>query len=251
MNDQEKFSDQIDRYLEGNLSDIEKLRLNDEINTNPEFKEKVRKQILLIRGIRRYGRNELSRKISEWEMEIHQERESTVPSEKKVTFWYYAAATISLLLVFSAIFIYISGNNNTESIIAEFYSPYEFTNSQTRGNEEKNLLYNDILTFYQQGDYEQTISMIQSAGPDLHTVDIRFLLGNAYQASGRLEEAKEVFEKLSKEESAFRFGSQWYLSLCYLASDQKEQAIDLLEELSGTASSYAPKAKDLLKKLEN
>ncbi len=249
MNDQKKFADQIDRYIDGMLDEDEKLSLENEMSLDPAFEEEVRKQILMIRGIKRYGRAALAEKIAGWEEEIQKEDGHRILPAKRIQVWYYAAAVVAFLIVISASLYFINWSGTNDSLYARYYSPYEFSGIQTRGTESSIKTYNDIMSNYESGNYEQALNLIHTLSPEANTPELLFLSGNAYQASGRIKEAMDIYLQLADKESVFKSGAQWYLSLCFLALDQKYEAAEVLKDLSGTASSYASRAESLLSKI--
>ena len=76
------------------------------------------------------------------------------------------------------------------------------------------------------------------------------MLGNTNLMLGQVTEAKENFVTLINDFDDMDLQAKWYLSLCYLKSDDRENARKMLRELGQTEISYASKAKELLEKID-
>jgi TolA-binding protein len=75
-----------------------------------------------------------------------------------------------------------------------------------------------------------------------------FYFGVALLQSGKNEAARNVFARLSKGESAFKYEAVFYTALSYLKEKEKEAAKAWLEKIPADAANYG-KAQELLKKL--
>ena len=79
---------------------------------------------------------------------------------------------------------------------------------------------------------------------------VLILLGNSNLMLGQAESAKKNFQDLIAEFDDLDVQGKWYLSLCYLKTGETTQVRNLLNEIAGTETSYAAKARELLKELE-
>jgi tetratricopeptide (TPR) repeat protein len=107
-----------------------------------------------------------------------------------------------------------------------------------------------IYTLYNQGDYAQTIQLINKLDKAQRNEETDFILANAYQAVNNYGEAIVMYEKIANSESLYARGAKWYMALCYLSLEKPNEARAILEKLQNTKSSYAEKAKELLEEIK-
>lgn len=240
--------DLIEQYLEGSLDQEKKRKIDEKISVDENYAENFEQYKFLIDGIKYSGRKKLFTKIKKWDMELSDnfevESEHSIGKHFK---WYYAAASIVILIV-AGFLVFSSLNSGYESLVADYYSPYDYTPDVKRGGKiEKNSMDN-ILQYYDRGQYNQAIQMIINLEEGQKTEKVIFYLANAYQATKNYDEAIDLYKQIINT-GIHGYGSKWYLALCYLSIDNAEQAIPLLEELKGAPTSYSLNANKLLEDL--
>ena len=73
-------------------------------------------------------------------------------------------------------------------------------------------------------------------------------LGNAYLKIGEVSKALSEFQQLTNE-APYWEQATWYMALCYLKSDENDNAITLSEELIAYGGIHKNKAENLNKEL--
>lgn len=238
----------IEQYLEGSLDEERNKMIEKKISLDEKYAENFKQYKFLIDGIKYSGRKELFTKLKKWDMElsdnIEVESEHSIGKSFK---WYYAAASIILFAV-AGFLIYSNLNSGYESVVADYYKPYDYIPEVKRGTkiEENSIEY--IFQYYDRGQYIQTIQMINKLEDGLKTVKVNFIMANAYQATDNYVEAIKLYKQIINS-TYYGYGSKWYLALCYLSIENIEQARPLLEELKGLPTSYSRNAKKLLEDL--
>ena len=103
---------------------------------------------------------------------------------------------------------------------------------------------------YEAKNYKQAAVLFNELLAAKKESEILFLLGNTNLMLGQVTAAQENFITLINDFDDMDMQAKWYLSLCYLKSDDRENARKMLNELGETEISYASKAKELLKKID-
>ena len=125
-----------------------------------------------------------------------------------------------------------------------------FSNRQLRGT-DMTTKRTEAFQAYEEKNYKASCPPLQrTAWQQKKESEILFLLGNTNLMLGQVTEAKENFVTLINDFDDMDLQAKWYLSLCYLKSDDRENARKMLRELGETEISYASKAKELLEKID-
>jgi hypothetical protein len=206
--------EQIDRYLEGSMTNEEKEAFNSRMEKDSELIKEIELQRSIIKAVRK---EQLEKIIQKEEEKIIKKR-----SIRKLVFYIGPFALAASLLGF----FYVGYLNNCENLANRYYASYTYTPIPSRGGENLQLTKSDSAFFNA-----------------LHQLE-----------SGHNKEAINQLENLNNSHSELLAASdqavKWYLSLAYLKNGEKKKAgILLLEIANETNSEYKLKAKDLLKEL--
>ena len=241
--------DQIEQYLEGNLDEKERIKVEESIASDSKFATDVENYKFLMDGIKFSGRNSLYQKLQDWDQELSEnitigEQNSKIRKFK----WYYAAASIVIFVVAIGL-VFTNMFSGYERVAANYYEQYDHYSGNTRGDKSDASSLSSINQYYDQGRYGETIDLINKLDLSFQSEEIRFLLANSYMALEKFDEAIILFKEVSGGTSGYRFESKWYLALCYLYINELDPALPLLEEISLSASSKSVEAKRLLEDL--
>jgi tetratricopeptide (TPR) repeat protein len=250
MNSQNDIIELIDLYLGNKLDPDERRKFEQDLVDRPEMAEELKGHKLMIDGIRLHGRKILLNKIRAWDEEMGSSGESDISPTKTVAFrWYYAAAAVVILIL--SIFTLIDPlGDGYEGIVAQHYQPYVYISELKRGEPKTVDPSQLIFDYYDRGEYQETIKLINGIAEADRSDLMQFLLANSYQALDEFKDAIPVYEKIINSNSAYIQGAKWYLALCYLSEQKPDEARTLLDELTVSKSSYAPKSAKLLEELD-
>jgi len=240
--------DLFDQYTDGILNKDLSTSVEERLSSDREFAAGFEEYKLLTDGIKYSGRKKLLQKVKSWDKQIVEFPDQDHSGKSRFIRWYYFAAAISFFIIASAI-IYSSFKTNYETIVANNYMPYTYIPETTRGDKIDANSMENIFTFYDQGEYVQTIQMINKLDAAERSELSDYILANAYQATGKFDEAIVIYGEIANMESIYSSGSKWYLALCYLSKKDLNKAVPLLENLQQSKTSYAPKAKSVLEEL--
>ncbi|OQP57907.1 tetratricopeptide repeat protein [Niastella populi] len=117
-----------------------------------------------------------------------------------------------------------------------------------RGEGEADLLQKAVTAFNNKEFAEAANLLQQVRQQDTTSSYVNFYLGISLLQTGRIAEARNIFNNLYEGQSAFKFDAAWYQALGYLKEDNKAMSKEWLQKIPADASGYN-KAQELLRKL--
>ena len=196
----EEIDERIDSFLRGKMTAEEEISFKGEIAKDDYLKQRIREQILLIRGIQQFGR-------AEDEIVIDSVKQST--NKEKRSVWLRSA--LYPLSLAAALLAFIIINSKIIFNSSMSYAEYESTafissmQSGARGSEDSELvshLYEDFLKVNEGEDLNNTIRELEeqfkiSRDEYVDEVDdyssrIGWFLAVAYLKNGEKQKAKKI-----------------------------------------------------------
>ncbi|MEM6347070.1 MAG: tetratricopeptide repeat protein [Bacteroidota bacterium] len=240
--------EKIEAYLSDQLSPAERLAFEKELAQNPAW------QVILQQHqeMEAYLNDPVAQSI---EAGLAKVRTKSQPLYKQIPKKVYAsAAAIVLLLLMLWGIGHFQANNNYQSLAMAQFEPYPSL-IKLRGQEETKQDSSRLrsgLLLYESSDYEAAkLLFLDIENADL-ALKAQFYLGNIYLAQNQPQAAIEVLEKvIDSGDPLLLVQSRWYLALAYLQKpESKEQGIAFLEEVAQTETEFALKAQQLLKEIK-
>jgi len=234
----------IERYLDGSMQDTEKQWFEAEVDGNPWLKNELelrRKTNLIIENTEAIDFREV---LMEVEKEHRASGKIIAPVRRHIS--QYAAIFIGLVLIGS---IFIFNNTPDYSRLADEQSvdfvPIGITRSE---NPDLDRLYNKAVALFNTGDYQSVINLlsdIEEKKPEIHMV-----LGSSNMKVEKYDDAITSFTSvLDNNDNLFMEEARWLLGLCYLNTNDTENARPVLEGIIRSESRYKKEAKKILRKL--
>ncbi len=265
----EKRQYDVERYLDSEMSIGEYYEFEELIVKKPSLKEylvlsKNIDEFLNIEAFRNqfdrihyelYGmdcKHELDKKHLRIYKEPHQVKD-TVPVKKmkpeifKIGKW-LAAASIVFMIGFSGANMYLKNRNSLESrLYAKHYELFQ-------NNTKNYFISSPILKakkMYSDRESGNALLILQNTPSSIDIEPEKKLYsGLALMELEMFNEAIENFKALQNNDEMTVFSiSQWYLALCYLATEKRSEAITILEEIVENKSYKHNKATKILKEL--
>ncbi len=237
----------FERYIKSSEELKERVILHKEVNESVEldditiFRKKLRSIYFLFR---KWENNE----VRDPSIYISQ------PAEQRllVRHRWLIAASISLIVIIGALFMYISKDRayTNDKLFSMYYQPY-MPDIYMRSDSHKINELGNAISLYDQYDYQRASKELNLiiAG-DNNNFLAKYYLGLTCMGLGKYDTAIREFEFLRENwESSFIYHTEWYLALCYLKSDNKKKAIILLKKIRQDNRYYSDKARILLEKL--
>jgi len=253
----------IEKYLDGTLKG-EKLKafihrlkndtelqefvaLHREVNDSireediSRFKNKLNKAYLMFRRSESRGEKESMQEIksSHWKLSVR----------KRMLL---VAAGLTLIIIVSVLFYKLRDKESTcDKLYTMYYHPYVSDITVRSETFEVDETGNSIL-LYNRGKYKEAYDNF------IHLVDAnseyylaQFYLGLACMELNKFDEAIMQFKNvLENYENPYIYHSQWYLALCYLKTNSKQEAEAILEAIISADTYYRTKAEELLERLD-
>lgn len=237
--------DLIEQYLNGRLSETERLAFEEKVKHEEVFRAEVEELKLIREGIHIASRKEILKSLKDLEAKLPEVDFPVVPLWRNS--WLRVAAGISLL----AICIYLLWPRTQEptQLFAEYFEPYPNIIMPTvRGVvENDSTLKAQAFRAYDQRDFVKAIELFVQLS--IQDEVVLLYLGNSYLASGQPDKALPLLEKVLNEFDVFDEQAEWYIAISYLKLEEKEKAKGALKKVIARGSSYKSKAQLILEKL--
>lgn len=253
MMDNISHDDLIEKYLDGSLSESEKV-LFDNAMSDVSFRKNLLFQARLLDELKSQQNQEILAQIKQKAQSVNIESKP-ISTRKLLPFAFKLAAAILLLLA-AIYFINPFGGVNYDQQFEHYMIDYPI-NIIERGSGDKSddldlvnqKLLKEALKAYSNNDYQTAVSKFEL----LNETDERLLLNqaSAYLRIKKTDAAIEILRPLcSSTTDKVADNAHWYLALAYIQKKEIQRAIDLLNVISKTDDSlWMSQAKSLLTEL--
>jgi hypothetical protein len=236
-----EFTEKIDQYLEGSLSEAEKLAFENELNNNAELNQEFSKHYLAKEAIKLAG---IRKQVKEVHEQYHIENEATVVSAPKLRkSWvsYISKIAASVAILFVGFGAYQFMNLTPQKLIKENTLTYIEPTMRGEGSVES-----DISTAYKSADYQKVIEIgNQKIGQD---IDDQFLVVMANYNVGNYESTlAKANELLANKVINGKYINelQYYKGLALVGSGKVDEAIIVFKNIKMDSSNpYARNVTD-------
>jgi Uncharacterized protein conserved in bacteria len=244
--------EKIIRYLDGEVVGEERQLLEKEIESDSSLQQTLR----LIQDVNQTLADEDLMNFVNQLRDVQTETNQSVASErkkKKVIIWRaLAAACIVTVLTISAVIYFGNLHPSNDKIFATFYHRYE-AELLTRSGEPSDVSeLIKAIQLYDKGDYPEAIQKFESIiKSDASNTAARFFIGASYVELKNYTKAIDNFNYvITRNDTAFVEHAEWYLSLCYLKTNQTAKANALLHKIANGATFYKVMASEVLSKMK-
>jgi tetratricopeptide (TPR) repeat protein len=242
------FSHFIERYNAGEMSDSEKLWFEKELEGNKSLRNEVEiskktDEILLKQDVITL-RNKLS------SIEMDRKRSEIKKPQKQIFF--SIAASVAVLVIVGSVLVLEGNNLSTNDIMKKYYEEYQPASGQRSVSSEKDDLFTQGLEYFQTHDYRNA-ALIFSKVIETEPKDMYATLLNGisnFEESRYLDAKKSFGTVIDDNKNLYIDQAQWYLALCYLQTDEKAKAIQLLHTISDEGGVYAKLSNKILRKIK-
>ena len=225
MNDFNEDTELIDRYLQGQLSEVEKKLLDDRLKTDEDFKrELIEAQIVKDIVLAAERKNILDKIIAAQASSIQKNKQRFLSFTPQV--W---AAAASVIFALSIGLYYFIQSNKYEKVFDAYYQPYdELAFPVSRGASEEEMTLASATELYHQKRYQESINQI--ADVVKKDESLYFLIGLDYLGLKQYNKANDAFTNVSDE---FLKADElhWYKALTLTALKKNEEVKVELEKI--------------------
>lgn len=239
---------QLEDFLDGNLSHQEFELLQNELEKNKELSSEMLLRLEVNQLIKDKGFLDLQSKL-------HSQMNSTGENNTMLNLgkeflktWHLAAASFALVLVVGGLWYILSNKpQSTEQLVNKYYKPAHPILQIRSAESNKENAMDQAFKFYRENDFNNALIYFKTLD---NQITARFYSGVCLIELQQYAQAIESFAfVINDNDNLFVEQSEWYLGLIYLMDNQKELAIKQFEKISSENSFYSAQAIEILKYL--
>jgi tetratricopeptide (TPR) repeat protein len=243
------FSYFIERYNAGEMNDSEKIWFLKEMDGN----EKLRREVLLRRKAEDVLKNnnviQLRNKLSG----IEKQRAAAITIKKlEKSGFIRNVAVIAGLIVIGGTLLITRQNITTDEMLDKYYKPYEVASVSRSVSPGINPDYKLAIEYFDVHDYgTAAIYFSKVLSTDPKYIESTMLYGVSRFEEKNYPEAEKSFSIITNDNNnLYLEDAQWYLSLCYLKTNQIDKASGQLALIKNSESIYSKEAGKILRSLK-
>lgn len=240
----------MERYLDGEMTGQELIWFEKELDSN----EWLQKELNLRKKVNQAILDERSMKYKD-ELEdayaVYMDVGNGTSNRKRKIL--VAGSALISVLAGVILILNLTGKQYTnEQLFDRYYKSYE-SNATFRSKDD--VLNSDLLQamkFYDNKNYAEALKLFESIlQTDPGRIGLNFYSGVSQMEIKEYELAGKSFGKVIDDRyNMYIEQAEWYLSLCYIITDQDDKAIHLLEKIIEGKGFYRKEAGKILKKLQ-
>ncbi|OFX18540.1 MAG: hypothetical protein A2033_02440 [Bacteroidetes bacterium GWA2_31_9] len=235
----------IESYLDGELSEQEKLQFEQELKTNKELAN----DLLIHQEIRNALGDEdlidLREKLSIIRDDYHRKE------KKKKLFTVYASSSI-IVIAFITTFLFYNKSYTNDELYNMYYEHYD-AETITRGEVKPTIeIFTNALRIYDKGKYAEAIKLFeQISDTSVFYQPKEYYTALSYMELQNFDKALNHIEPLlQNNKSSLRENIMWFSGLCYLKTNQNDKAKQQFKSLLNTSTYYQKKSSEILEKIK-
>ena len=238
---------QIENYLDGNMSDLEKkkfensLLIDQELADELSFHKEVNEAIL---DDATADFRQTLKSIVEHDSVENKHVSRSLISVMKVPL------VASILILIGLSLYNIIMHQNPSKLFTNYYKPYN-TDISTRSIEQSKDNIQLSYYLYQEGDFQTSFEILKNyISSNFDDQTAHFYLGLDALELSLYDQAIDEFTFVEQDTaSPFALHARWYLAMTYLKTGKVDPAKKLLQRLVKDENMYSAKAKNILKKI--
>jgi len=247
--------EEIDQYLNDELSEMELASFETELVNNPDLAAELEfykdidtaaqeNDIMGLRARLETISNEVVR-------EKRKERSFAAMPASRLAIATIAASLMLILSIAGIISRSNRGASDTE-LYSQYYEAYQATGIFRSGDANLDTKLTQALHKFNSEDYEAALDLFSEVlQQDSNNPVGNFYSGVAYQETGRFNQAIESYQTVVKDkDNLFVEQAEWYIGLCYLQTDNRKKAYKQFKKIAQSESFYQEKATAVLRKIK-
>ena len=167
-----------------------------------------------------------------------------------------ASSIIMIFLAATIIYTQLSSLSLTDLYVTNYEKPeLEVVNVRSSESiETENLIPTEIQNQanfeFNNSNYGIVIELLENIPESEKTPSMKYCEALSYMEISEFERARELWLQIEKDDDiVWQERSKWYLALCYLQAEDKNQAIKYLEEVSLIGGEFSENAEKLINKV--
>lgn len=250
--------DRIQRYLDGEMSDDELKRFKDDLQKDPELVKELDLHrsigdIILSKDEERF-RKKLDEAYRAYKIKSFNREENSVNRKKSKFKVLYPAIAVTLILLSAVFYIISFGKQSNDAIFKKYLSSYTLEFNSRSGNvkNEEDKILHSAINLYEAKNYSEASQQLKTVlNLQPKNTEALFYNGLCLMYLNEFDNAIHSFEiVLSEPYSYYQSYAKWYLSMCYIKTNDNLTAKNLLKDIAADAGFFSSKAKKVLRKLK-
>lgn len=239
--------DLIERYFENSLTGEERLKFNELIRSDEEFKNEFLFQKDLKKAISNHQNRELKETLEIFEKNVQNSSLFTVIPVK-----WMAAASLVLLLSTGAWVVRNYMFPSNERIYETYFEPYQNTIVPIVRGAEINTIEYRAFVAYESGEYHKAVNLFNSL-ENAKDKYVQFYKAMCFLSVDKADEAIQTLLPLANDSSNdleamdWKQKAEWYIGLAYLRQDKEQEALYYFNKLENQNQELHFKKKEATK----
>ncbi len=171
---------------------------------------------------------------------------------RKITQWWYVAASVLLLVTATWLFLDKPDRLTTNELFTNYMEPYpNIITPKVRGNIATEHRMQKAMELYDRQEYGEAANLMESVYSEEPNDSVAFYLAISYLMINKPSEAIGLLdERTWADESGFSSTViQWYAGMAYLQQGEQEKALQRFSQVANSGNSLSGVASKLLKSL--
>ena len=242
----------IEKYIDGELEGIELLDFEKLLSTDNDIKRDYNLSLEINNSI-----------IEDDVMALRETMDYIYKKDSKVKRipsvftkrrFYYAAASVALLIATGGLIQRLSGPDlDNKAVFEKYYAPYDVTVTYRSGSTEIDRTLLKALEKYEERDYEHALVLFEEVlNSRKDDMAVNLYSGISYMEEEQYQKASTSFNSIiTNSDNLFIEQAKWYLSMCYIKTGKNNDAKNILKELINEQSYYEEQAGRVLKDIDD
>lgn len=249
MKSQINYSEFIERYLDGEMTGQELIWFEKELDSN----EWLQKELNLRKKVNQAILDESTMKYK-YELEEAYAAymdDGEGSSGRKRKFIVAGSVLVSVLAGVILILNLTGKQYSNEQLFDRYYRSYEPNTTYRSADNELNSDLVMAMQFYENREYHEALKVFERIlVSDPSRIGLNFYSGVSQMEIKDYERAGKSFGKVIDDRyNMYMEQAEWYLSLCYIITEQDVKASHLLEKIINDNGYYQKEARGILRKL--
>lgn len=247
-----EFENKIDAYLQDRMTNLEKELFEEALENDPEKRKMLEEHREAIKMIKIAS---LKQNLDQLE-KAHGKDSSRSEKKSRVVSLFSRPQLIGiaaslLVLVVAAVWIFLPSPQSESQLAFEKYYEKDPGLPTTMGVSDEISL-SQAMLLYKQGEYgqaEEAFDQLLEQGP---SDTVLYYKAMTLIELENFEQAEKYLRKSQLETGKYSQRSDWYLAMVLLEQNQKEESIEILQDIANTDKHlYATEASQLINELKN
>lgn len=241
------FSELIVKYLDNEMSDSERIWFEKELDGNQTLQKELKLYQDIYSATSKEDTIAFKEKLLQAQENFDARKSKKQNSKtKRILITGSAAACIAALLIYA-----LNYNFSSQKLFEQHYQVANISNTLRSSETSDNNALNNAIAHYKNSEYQHAADIFDPIiNKEPNSFGLLFYAGIAHMETGDIQKAKNYFQQIIiNGKNPFVQKAHWYIAMCYLSLDDRDQAMHYLRYLVEEETDYSKKAKSVLRRL--